>query len=373
MMMIQNVELNAICPYYTMYPLSFAQVALRTVRAGGAVLDPFCGRGTTAFAARTRRLKSFNVDISPVAVAITEAKLADVKPQAIIAEARRLLAEYDPDPAPEGAFWDLAYHSETLKLILRLRRGLREADAGDGGIPARIALRGVLLGALHGPIPKTKHSYLSNQMMRTFAPKPAYSVRFWTARGMQPPQVDVLAVVAERAARYYAPPLVAPAGAAVLGDARKLRPEMLPWENIRFDAVVTSPPYWGMSTYLPDQWLRAWLLGGPSSPDYKIGEQIAQKSKEAFCEGLAEVWQRAAELCNPGARLAIRFGGLPSQYCDPKALLRRSLELAGGAWKITRIRQVAAPTGNSRQAMQMAERCRSTPMSEIDVFCRLTL
>ena len=370
--MTQNAELNAICPYYTMYPLSFAQASLSSVRAGGAVLDPFCGRGTTAFAARTRRLKSFNIDVSPVAVAITEAKLSNVKPEAIVAEARRLLAEYDPDPEPEGAFWNLAYHPDTLNVILQLRCGLREADASDGGIPARTALRGILLGALHGPIPKTKYSYLSNQMMRTFAPKPAYSVRFWTTRGMQPPKVDVLAIVAERAARYYGSPLAAPVSAALLGDARKLAPEMLPWENIRFDAVVTSPPYWGMTTYLPDQWLRAWLLGGPSSPDYKIGDQIAQKSKDAFCEGLAEVWQRAAELCNPGARLAIRFGGLPSQYCDPAALLRRSLELASGVWKITRIRPVAAPTGNSRQAMQMSDRGCSTPTSEIDVLCRLT-
>lgn len=372
MAMKQRVELNAICPYYTMYPLAFAQAALRDVRAGGAVLDPFCGRGTTAFAARARRLRSFNVDVSPVAVAITEAKLVDVTPEVIIAEACQLLADYDPDPVPEGAFWELAYHRETLKTILQLRRGLRESDADDRRKPVRSALRGILLGALHGPIPKTKHSYLSNQMMRTFAPKPAYSVRFWTARGMLPPQVDVMAVIAERAARYYGSPVGAPVGAAILSDARNLGADILPWENVRFDAVVTSPPYWGMSTYLPDQWLRAWLLGGPPSPDYKIGEQIAQKSKEAFCEGLAEVWRRAAELCNPGARLAIRFGALPSQYCDPETLLRHSLVLAGKVWKTTRVRQVAPPTGNSRQARQMAERGRSTPISEIDVLCRLT-
>lgn len=47
-----RTALNAICPYYTMLPLGFPIAELK--RAGGddAVLDPFCGRGTTLFAAR---------------------------------------------------------------------------------------------------------------------------------------------------------------------------------------------------------------------------------------------------------------------------------------------------------------------------------
>ena len=28
--------------------------------------------------------------------------------------------------------------------------------------------------------------------------------------------------------------------------------------------VVTSPPYYGLRTYGPDQWLRQWFLGGPA-------------------------------------------------------------------------------------------------------------
>ena len=34
----------------------------------------------------------------------------------------------------------------------------------------------------------------------------------------------------------------------------------------RFTRVITSPPYLGMRTYLPDQWLRYWALGGEPSP-----------------------------------------------------------------------------------------------------------
>lgn len=46
----------------------------------------------------------------------------------------------------------------------------------------RVALRGIILGALHGPKQKTFPSYFSNQCPRTYAPKPAYAVRFWQFR-----------------------------------------------------------------------------------------------------------------------------------------------------------------------------------------------
>lgn len=45
--------LNAVCPYYTMFPLEFPLgVLTRQSRPKQWVLDPFCGRGTTTFAAR---------------------------------------------------------------------------------------------------------------------------------------------------------------------------------------------------------------------------------------------------------------------------------------------------------------------------------
>jgi hypothetical protein len=38
--------------------------------------------------------------------------------------------------------------------------------------------------------------------------------------------------------------------------------------------IVTSPPYYGMRTYLPDQWIRNWFLGGPPEVDYSIKGQL---------------------------------------------------------------------------------------------------
>jgi hypothetical protein len=64
------VTLNALCPYYTMYPLDFPlRVLANRIRPQEWVLDPFCGRGTTNFAARLVGLSSVGIDSSPIAVA----------------------------------------------------------------------------------------------------------------------------------------------------------------------------------------------------------------------------------------------------------------------------------------------------------------
>ena len=74
---MRNDALNAVCPYYTMYPLDFPLGILeRFGKRGDWVIDPFCGRGTTNFAARLRKMPSIGVDSSPVATAVAQAKLA---------------------------------------------------------------------------------------------------------------------------------------------------------------------------------------------------------------------------------------------------------------------------------------------------------
>jgi hypothetical protein len=75
---------------------------------------------------------------------------------------------------PDGDFWRLAYAPSVLEPLCELRAAL----LNDASSAARQALVGIILGALHGPTPKSAPSYFSNQCTRTFAPKPAYGVRF---------------------------------------------------------------------------------------------------------------------------------------------------------------------------------------------------
>lgn len=359
-----RTALNAICPYYTMFPLSFPAAELG--RAGGddAVLDPFCGRGTTLFAARLAGIRAVGIDSNPVAVTISRAKLSTARADTIVALARHLLRGA-PDPVPEGAFWAQAYAPATLDGMLRLRSGLR----GRSGAVAD-ALRAVLLGALHGPLSKSKTSYFSNQMPRTFASKPAYSVRYWEARGMVPPEVDVLAVVAERAARYFGAPAPAPGGRVLLGDAREIR---LP--RRRFSHVVTSPPYFGMRSYVPDQWIRDWFLGGPPVPTYVQPGQLGYEENRGpagFAAELGRVWANLAPACRDGARMVIRFGAIRSRPSDPVAIVRASVEGTATGWRIEDIQPAGDAHRGRRQADQMGARGKGAgAVVEYDIACTL--
>jgi hypothetical protein len=354
------MSLNAVCPYYTMFPLDFP---LRVLRRSGPrqwVLDPFCGRGTTLFAARLLGLPSVGLDSNPLATALAGAKVPSVSARQVIAAARYILRQrQQATDVPGGAFWRHAYSPTTLQQLCRLREGLIESCDTD----ARIVLRAILLGALHGPFSKHGTSYFSNQCPRTFAPKPRYALDFWKSRGLRPPKIDVLDILRTRANRYLReqPPQVG--GILRVGDARaaNVYADLPPISH-----VVTSPPYYGMRTYRQDQWLRNWFLGGPDTVDYASREvDLAHSSPEAFVRQLAEVWKNVRRVCKRDAMLVVRFGGIQDRKCDPVKMLKESLRLAD--WNLVTLRSAGTALDGRRQASQFFE-ATNAPRREYDFY-----
>ena len=357
------VALNGICPYFTMFPLEFPlSILRRRAQRDDRVLDPFCGRGTTNFAARLLGLDSLGLDSSPIAVAITASKLVSASANDILLEAQRVLSLPKQPEVPEGEFWKWAYHSEVLHGLCRFRKSFLE----DCSTPAQIALRGIILGALHGPRQKTVATYLSNQCPRTYAPKPGYATRFWKGRGLVPEYRDFLDVIERRARRYYDEQ---PSGRGMvrLADSRSSS-SFVPSDSARpYDWVITSPPYYGMRTYLPDQWLRNWFLGGPPAVDYGNKDQIVHSSPEGFAADLRTVWNNVAAATRSTAKLVIRFGGISDRHVEPVDLLRESFR--GSSWRIATTRQAGSAHAGKRQADTFL-RSRSKATAEYDVWLR---
>lgn len=349
-----------------MFPLSFPLRILRRALARDWILDPFCGRGTTLFAARLLGLPSVGIDSNPVASAIAAAKLVHVTADEITDLARRLLATGDGGVVvPEGEFWAGCYHPETLVEICKLRTRLLE----DCTPQVAVALRAVLLGILHGPVNKGQPTYLSNQMPRTYATKPKSAVNYWCKRGLKPKRVDVLDAVRRRANFTFASiPDPAP-GKVFQADSRIFH---LPDRQRVFRWVITSPPYYGMRSYLPDQWLRNWFLGGPATVTYSTDQQVPHSSEADFVTGLAGVWQRCAAVCLPGANLVIRFGALPSVSKDPTELLIRSLREADCGWRVTTVKNAGTALRGRRQYEQFGQ-SKSAPVEEIDLYAKLEM
>ena len=356
----RDYALNAICPYFTMFPLEYpVRIVRKHKNQSPGVVDPFCGRGTTIYAARKAGLHSYGFDVSPIAVAIARAKLASASAEAIISLARVHL-EVQPQHVPDQPFFRQAYSTETLKELCSLREGLlRIRDETDESA----LLRAAALGCLHGPRSKdlSMAGYFSNQMPRTFAPKPDYSVRYWRENDLKPPKVSVLRVLRRKVER------ISDLDAPALGSFRHVlctdARESGPYRHLKGRLlVITSPPYYGMRTYIQDQWLRHWFLGGPDEVDYEAYTQLRHCSHDDFILDLARVWSHLKKQADT-IDLYVRFGTIPSVKSDARELLKTSLKESGD-WKLISTRRARTASNGKRQADQM--RPGSSPAEEFD-------
>lgn len=358
-----RARLNAICPYYTMFPLAFPFRQLLRARPGEWVLDPFCGRGTTNFAARLLNLPSIGVDSNPVAAAIAASKFVRVRPDEVLDLCRSILeGKPHPKDVPHGQFWRICFEPETLEEVCKVREDL----ISDCSSEARVALRALILGVLHGPRGKLVPSYLSNQMPRTYSTKPGPAIKFWLRRKLRPSRVDLLEVVKRRAFHVFSDLPPKTKGRALRADSREISQRQLPR---RFRWVITSPPYFGMRSYNPDQWLRNWFLGGPPDVDYDQSGQLSHHSADEFVENLAATWRRMSRISLPGCHLIVRFGALPSVRRNPAQLLRRSIESADCGWMVRRIIRAGRASHGKRQACQFIDTGRA--VEEVDLHAVL--
>jgi hypothetical protein len=204
-------------------------------------------------------------------------------------------------------------------------------------------------------------------MPRTYATKPDGAVRYWKKHSDIAPEVDLVAAVERRVGYTLADQPPSGEGTIVLGDSQHAS---LDRGIGPFDFVVTSPPYYGMYTYYPDQWLRAWFLGGPAIPKESGVVQLGHGSRSQFVGNLAIVWKRVAAVSRPHARLAIRFGSLPSAPIDPEAMVRESLKLADAGWTIDRVISAGETPRGRRQADQFLEGANEM-IDEVDVYATM--
>lgn len=347
--------LNAICPYFTMFPLEYPNRVLAKHRKEKAVvLDPFCGRGTTLFSARKFGFSAWGIDSSPVAVAIAKAKLASCDIESPLELAAQLISDVVLVELPDTPFFRSAYHQSTLRDICALREGLLRIDHETD---ASSILRAATLGCLHGPLPRHVETagYFSNQMPRTYASKPDYAVRFWKERNLKAPKIDVLRVLRRKIERLVGLDQASPCSISHVlhGDAQS--EALFQSINTVPSIVITSPPYYGMRTYVQDQWVRNWFLGGPDSIDYSSGPQLDHGGQHSFAASLGKVWRNTANSAasSESLHMYVRFGIIPSALVDAKKLFRDSLEESGVDWRLVSTRSAKSADVGKRQADQM--------------------
>ena len=312
-------------PYYAMFPSVFSdEVVRKFTERGEVVLDPFAGRGTAVYSAVIQGRKARGVEVSPVGYVYSNAKLAGVSQQAV---ERRLfdLCEnargYRSRIGEGPEFYRWCFGRRSMEFLLAARDSLEWKDDAVDRV-----LMALALVSLHG----RRGESLSNQMRQTTAMSPDYCVRWWKARAMPAPEVDVREFLLKRIRWRYARGKPRAYGDRVrLGDSRaalKKGGSLHRALKGRVKLLLTSPPYHNVTNYYLDQWLRLWLLGGPWLPKAEEGRRYGGKfaGKRGFTELIAEVFGQCASLLREDGVVYVRTGADESTRGATREVLRAS-------------------------------------------------
>lgn len=301
-------------PYYAMFPIGFVREAISSFsEPGDGVLDPFCGRGTVPFVASVTGRFSVGMDVNPVAWVYAMAKTSpepDVRK--VLDRVDQIAAAVGPDDyRPENEFQAWAWSGEVLAFLRSARRELRwRTDRTDWTLAA------VILVHLHGK----EGNAVSNQMRQSKAMAPDYSVRWWKKRNSRPPKIDPVSYFKRSVGWRYGKgiPAMRHWSEIALGDARN---SLASWKGSKFQFLLTSPPYCGVTNYRADNWIRLWILGEGPLPDWESSQRY--KDRDAYRKLLMETFADARAALASDAVVLVRTDSRIFTRDATSATLRR--------------------------------------------------
>jgi hypothetical protein len=327
-------------PYYAMFPAAFCDSVIeKYCDKGDTVLDPFCGRGTALYSAAMAGRHALGIELNPVGWIYSSTKLMPADQDEVDARIVQLEAatkSYSRAALELPMFFRRCFTPEVRRFLLCARDLLNWRQSRvDRTVMA------FLLVHLHGKITDS----FSNQMRQTKAMAPNYAVTWWRNRGLNPPKIDPVEFLRKKMQWRYAKGVPnATNSKAYLGDSVALLPELKGCLSSRGlqrpSLLLTSPPYFGVTNYHYDQWLRLWLLGGPPT-DRRADNHYSGKHRGKFANRsmygrlLTNVFRRASQLMRPNGIVYVR-----TDRREPTLLLtKQALKVAFPNHQMMRVNQ----------------------------------
>lgn len=298
-------------PYYAMFPSAFADAAVaKYSKPGETVLDPFSGRGTSLFSAASAGRYAIGIELNPVGWVYSRTKLGPAPCDEVFGRIKTIQshsAAYGEEARKLPVFFKHCFTKNTREFLLCARERLDwRNDNLDRTVMAFLMIH------LHG---KASDS-LSNQMRQTKAMAPRYAVNWWRAGGYRPPKIDPVEFFRKKLAWRYAKGIpTVTESIALLGDSvailEKLEEHLSGVGMKRPSLMLTSPPYFGITNYHYDQWIRLWLLGGPPtdrrvSAERKGKHQGKFENLAAYSELLVSVFAGASKILRKDGIVYVR-------------------------------------------------------------------
>jgi DNA methylase len=301
-------------------PQLVEELFLRHVPAGGHVLDPFAGSGTTLVQALESGLDATGVDVAAFNCLLMRVKTERYDLFRLEHELRDALARFEHGDGRAGrtpGYVRAWFAPEAARELLRFRSLVDGYEHGD---VLRIVLARAARSArltthfdLDFPRAPQREPYWCHKHRRECRPvaRAAHFVRRYT--------LDTLARL-----KAFARVRTDHQAKVVHGDALEVDP------GRGFDAVVTSPPYPGLIDYHEQHRYAYELLGLSDRRERELGAAVAGTSRAslaAYADGIAGVLERCTLRLEPGAPLLIVVNDRRTLY--PAILERAGLRLDG--------------------------------------------
>ena len=291
-------------PYYAMFPIDFAfNVVDKYSKPGDKILDPFSGRGSSIYAGSILGRESIGIEINPLGWLYSNVKLYPANLEKVLNrlnEIYELRENYRHDILNYNEFFRMCYCDEVLKFLLSARDNL---DWGKNNTDR--TLMSFIAVYLHANLGEG----LSNQMKLTKSLGKQYSINWWKKNNLEtPPQINPFSLIKEKIEWRYKYGTPNNNNSYVkLGDSCLITEEMIIKNDSNYALLFTSPPYCGVTDYFMDQWLRLWLLGGSSEPEYRKENYKGRfGNKEKYKEMLETVFGNCATLMSDNATIYVR-------------------------------------------------------------------
>ncbi len=302
-------------PYYAMFPASFADsVVKQYTEPGDVVLDPFAGRGTAVFSAAAQGRIGVGIEVNPVGWVYAKAKLRAAKEDSVSQRIDQFASQspaYSEEAKNLPPFFKRCFSLRVRQFLVAARAQLdwrrRTVDW---------TTMALLLVYLHGK----RGDSLSNQMRQTKSMSPPYAISWWNARKMLPPNIDPAQFMQKRIRwRFAKGPPKRSKSRVYLGDSnrvlRRVAKSLGGFSKRPVRLLFTSPPYYGVTNYHYDQWLRLWLLGFSPVPVASPGRYSGRFGDRAEYRNLLNgVFQKASRLLRKDGVVYVRTDGRQFTY-----------------------------------------------------------
>ena len=270
---------------------------------GDVVVDPFCGRGTTALQANLLGRSAWVNDANPLAVSITQAKTRPV----LLREIEKFLNEIhwqkNVKINPSSSLLAF-YHRETLRELYLLKEAIIQDNSDVSRFVQLLAL-----SRLHG------HSagFFSAYSMPQLSVLPTAQRRINAKRGEEPTYRPIVPRILAKGRRALqddgveAIRIQSEHNRYRIGDARDLRG----WADHSADLIVTSPPFLNCVNYLDDNWLEHWFLDIDACQ--LKGKIIQTASLNVWMDFVAAVLKEMARILRLGGVCVLEVGDVCSR------------------------------------------------------------